>query len=480
MRRISQSLFLCALLLVGFAAGSATDIGRELMAAAETTFRGAWQGRAPPAPRLKVGRFAEIAASDAAAQRVRLFAPTLAGAVVIAGGRHRFRDHCPGDVGCLAVEYDRQGRFVHAYPFRPEAYETALVPHGFAEPVAYERAVGFDFAEHADVYAVDVYSNGDLAVTLHSRLSWPPYLGVARVDRDGRPRWYRADDGSHHWPSVAHGRLRGVGAGLEDALLVPGLGRGAGWLPGVRPRRWEVRMGRGPCAMHIVDYLHVIDGDGALLQRLSVTEALRSSPHAPALAYTINACDPLHLNSVEVLTAAGPSGLAVGDFLVSLRNLGALAVLDGGDGHLKRIWRGDFYGQHGARELAGPAGPVFLVFDNWGRHGEYEPGRLRALEARSGRVRTIHPNASSPVAVRVHSQAMGGVSVAPDGSRAIVFAHDSGQGVEIDLASGETTAVFDALDYVSGLAGTAGLADKAYRWPMKDIRYVPAPATAGR
>ena len=209
-----------------------------------------------------------------------------------------------------------------------------------------------------------------------------------------------------------------------------------------------------------------------LVQQTSVGEALLNSHHAPALSYARNACDPLHLNSVEVLTAAGPFGLAAGDFLLSLRGIGALAVLDGEDGRLKRIWRGGFYGQHGGRALSGPAGPTFLLYDNWGREGEYGPGRLLALEAAPGRERTIFPNASTPAAVGAQSHSRGGVSVAPDGSRAIVHAYLAGQAVEVDLATGETTAIFEVLDDVSALAAIADQPNQAYRWRMRDVRYV--------
>lgn len=474
---MAKSLFLGALLLLAFVAGSATDAPRKLAAAAETAFRGMWQAQHPTIP-ANGGGFVDIVPGDAATQRVQLLASNLAGSVLMAGGRGRFLDRCPGFVGCLALEYDRKGRFVHAYPFRPEAFEAATVPHGLAQPVGYERAVGFDLAEHADIFAIDSYANGDLAAVLHSKLSWPPFLGIARVDRDGQPRWYRADDGSHHWPTVAHGRLLGVGAHLEDALVVPGHRMGVGPPPGQRRSGWEKQLGRGRCAMHVTDYLSLIDGDGALLWQFSVPEVLRSSPHAPLLQYTRNACDPLHLNSVELLTAAGPSGLAAGDFLLSLRGIGALAVLDGRVGSLKRIWRGGFYGQHGARELPGRGphgGTTFLLYDNWGREGEYGPGRLLAVEAHSGRERTIFPNASSPEAVGIFSDGRAGVSVAPDGSRAIVHSYQSGQAVEVDVATGETTAVFQALD-----ADAGGQPRQAYRWQMKDIRYVMGPQTATR
>ena len=473
MGRIAKSLFLGALLLLAFVAGSTMDVGRDLMAAAEAALRGAWQSAVRPTPWIDGDGFVDLAASDAATQRVRLLAPTLAGSILIAGGRHRFADRCPGFVGCVAVEYDRRGRFVHAYPFRPEAFEAALVPHGLAEPVGNERAVGLDFAKHAEVFSIDSYSNGDLAVVFRTSLAFPPAFGIARIDRDGWPRWFR-DDGSHHWPTVAHGRLRGVGAGLRDAVVVPGWRVGDGWPPGTTGRSWDSRLGRGDCAKHLVDHVRVIDGDGVLVRQISVGEALRNSHQAPALSYARNACDPLHLNSVEVLTAAGPFGLAAGDFLLSLRGIGALAVLDGEDGRLKRIWRGGFYGQHGARELSGPAGPTFLLYDNWGREGEYGPGRLLALEAASGRARTIFPNASTPASVGIRSSLRGGVSVAPDGSRAIVHAYRAAQAVEVDLATGETTAVFQVLDDVSALAAEVDQPDQAYRWRMRDILYVSA------
>ena len=478
MRRISRWLFLGALLLLAYVAGSATDGGRKLLEAAETTFSGAWQSLRPSRLELK-GRFVDAAAGDAAAERVRLLAPTLAGSVLMAGGRHRFLDRCPGFVGCVAVEYDRHGRFVHAYPFRPEAYEAVLVPHGLAERVGYEQAVGYDFAKHADVFAIDSYANGDLVVVFYSRLSFPPTVGIARVARDGQPRWFRAD-GSHHWPTVAHGRVRGVGAGLPDAVVAPGRRVGVGWPPGRGGNKWEARMGRGPCAKHFVDYLLVIDGDGALLREIPVTKAIRDSLYAPLLEYSYNACDPLHLNSVAVLPVAGPYGLAAGDFLVSLRGVGALAVLGAEDGRLKRIWRGSFFGQHGGQVLATSGRTAFLLFDNWGREGDgREPGRLLALDVRSGREWTVFPNALGP-AVSLRSGARGGVSIAPDGSRAIVHAYASGQAVEVDLASGETTAVFRSLDDVSALPGGAAEPDRAYLWRMRDIRYVAAPPAATR
>ena len=466
----SRLAFVGALVLLAFVAGDATDGARKLWKATD----GLRQSMESP---LRLGgRFVDVMAEDAAVRRVELLAPALAGPVLMTGGRHRFMDRCPGFVGCLAVEYDRHGRFVHAYPFRPDAYESALVPHGLAKPVAHEQPPGFEFAEHADVFAVDSYSNGDLAVVLHSELSFPTALGIARVDRDGRPRWFRAD-GSHHSPTVAHGRLRGLGAGLPDAVVAAGRQAGSQPMTHLAPF-WEDALGRIPCGTYFVDYLHVIDGDGGLLGELAIAEALRDSRHAPMLAYTTNACDPLRLNSAVVLTAGGARDLAAGDFLVSLGGLGALAALDGRDGHLKGVWRGSFYGQRGARELDGPAGLSFLLFDNQGPEGEYGPGRLLAFDPRSGRERTIFPNASSRLGIRANADS--GVSVAPDGSRAIMYADETGQALEVDLGTGDVTAIFRSLDDVSALQLAAGEMGRAFQWRMRDTRYIAGPPLSAR
>lgn len=467
--RLSRLAFVGALLLLAYVVGDATDGTEKLWTEAE----GVWQRYWAP-PRLD-GQFADVEAGDAATRRVRLFAPALAGPVVVAGGRYRFMDHCPGFVGCAAVEYDRSGRFVHGYPFRPGAYEAAMVPHGLPQPVGFERGVGFDFAKRADVSTVATYSNGDLAVTVEAEGGvFPSALGIARIDREGWPRWFRAD-GSHDSVTIVRGQLRGVGAGRADLVVVPGRRMGVG--AGRRENIWEQALGRFPCERHFVDSLYVIDGDGALLRQVAVAEALQGSRHGPMLGYSRNACDPLHLNSVAVLAVDGPSGLAAGDFLVSMRDLGALAVLDGADGRLKQVWRGGFYGQHGARELAGPTGPTFLLFDSGGLDAGRRPGRLLALDPRTGRERTLFPNASSPVAAQELSRTRGGISVAPGGSRAIVHGWEGGQAVEVDLVTGEATAIFQVLDDVSALADVAGAADQAFRWPMRDIGYV---AAAGR
>lgn len=480
MRHVALLLFVVAVALLSFAAGALSDDAfsvraRTLLTAAEQAATGALAVRRHR-PTHHTHRFVDVQPSAVADHRIDLSARTLAAPVLMAGGRGRFVDHCPGFVGCLAVEFSRGGRFVHATPFRPEAFEKVAVAPDTAVPVEYERALGFDFAEHADVFSIDRYPNGDLAVVLISSFSFPAHMGIARVRRDGQPLWYRAD-GSHHWPAVARGLLRGGDERWEDAVVVPSLRIGHGWpyaedgslrIPPLEP------FGRAPCSTHFEDYLHVIAADGSLLWEVSVTDAFKNSVQAPMLNHAYNPCDPLHLNSVEVLGAAAPPGTMPGDLLVSLGFISALAVLDGQDGRVKQVYEGSFYGQHGARAFHGPDGPTLLVFDNWGTDGRYGPSRLLAYTARTGREWTVFPNAKTPSAVaELWSKIRGGVSVAPDGSRAVVAVHGAGKAVEVDLASGEVTAVFHSLHDVSHLVGPSDPGrGKAYRTNMRDVIYV--------
>lgn len=480
MRHIALFLFVVAVALLSFAAGALSNDplsqrARTLLKAAEQAATGALaafrQG-----PKHHAHRFVDANPSELADHRIDLLAKALAAPVLMAGGRGRFVEHCPGSVGCLAVEYGSDGRFVHAIPFRPEAFEKVVVAPDNAKPLEYERALGFDFVEHAQVFSIDRYPNGDLAVVLASNLSFPAHMGIARVGRDGQPLWYRAD-GSHHWPAVARGRLRGEDERWEDAVVVPSLRVGHGWpyaetgslrIPPVEP------FGRAPCWNHFEDYLHVIAGDGSLLWEVSVTDAFKNSLYAPMLNHAYHPCDPLHLNSVEVLGNAAPPGAVPGDLLVSLGFISAVAVLDGQDGRVKQVYAGSFYGQHGARAYQGPDGPAFLVFDNWGTDGRYGPSRLLAHSPRTGREWTVFPNAKTPSAVaNLWSKIRGGVSVAPDGSRALVAVYEAGKAVEVDLANGEVTAVFDSLHDVSHLVGPSSPGHgKVYRSNMPDVIYV--------
>ena len=187
------------------------------------------------------------------------------------------------------------------------------------EEYPYELAIDHSFARDAYPVGIERYANGDLLVTFQMGATAHPFGGgVARVDRDGRPVWYRRDY-SHHWPQL-----------LEDGTaLVPGTRVGDESITFEQPDG-EVATIRCDSDDPYLDTVNVVDGDGKLLKRIDLVDALVSSKFAFVLRHTRSACDPLHLNFIHLLgdDAAGAYGIAPGDLVVSLRNLSAFAILD--------------------------------------------------------------------------------------------------------------------------------------------------------
>ena len=134
--------------------------------------------------------------------------------------------------------------------------------------------------------------------------------------------------------------------------------------------------------------------DGSILAETPLLERLLASGHAAELYANALAIpelpdydDPLHLNDVEVLRAdmaAAFPQFAAGDLLVSMRNINAIAVLDGKT-LLVKWWRtGPFLRQHDPDFL--PNGHI-LVFDN----------RLGGRDRRFGESRIVEIDPKNPV-----------------------------------------------------------------------------------
>lgn len=164
----------------------------------------------------------------------------------------------------------------------------------------------------------------------------------------GQIRWYRKDF-SHHWPHITD----------NDVALVPGAKTGRGeWL--------DFRVGNTASQeirhLHCTegffdDYINVIDGDGRLLEEVSILDAIVESPYVTILTKAWdNDCDPTHLNFVHMIdqNAAGIEGIQPGDLVVSLRNLYAFGIIDRDTRELKRLVRGSFVMQHAVHHLEKP------------------------------------------------------------------------------------------------------------------------------
>ena len=387
------------------------------------------------------GEFVSIAPNSVKARRFEFFASDgLNDPILVPGGPGRFREYCPGYVGCLAVEYAGHGKVRHAYPYLPDEIEKkALVSF------PYEKPLRFSFLHEVYITGISRYPNGDLLVVFQAD-GFPFGYGAARINRDGRPIWYRRDY-SHHQSHITRG----------DVALVPSLRVGEG--PGSELIQLRRRLTSGDsdntklfyyCSKPYLDFAHVIDGAGRLLKEIPVLDQLIESPYAAVLKYT-DPCDPTHLNFVHEVgeDTGGVDGIEPGDLVVSLRNLHAFAILDRDTHRLKRLVRGGFFGQHNVMHLEGTK---FLMFDNLGRDETHGRSRLLMVDVADGTETTIFPNDATPERLRnLSSRKSGGIAISPDHRRVIVTFSLNGQVIEVRLTDGAVLTAFTSLHDVSHL-----------------------------
>ena len=400
------------------------------------------------------GRFVTVPPDSVEAQRFEFItAQALPDPILVWGGINQFAEYCPGHVGCLAVEYAGRGDVRYAYPYRPKAIEQAAIVS-----LPYEQPFWFSFQKNAYPFGISRYSNGDLLVVFYFYFSFPYAGGVARITRDGHPVWYRQDY-SHHVPSLTD----------DDVALVPAMRIGEG--PLVLNVTKEVTITL-TCQKMILDFVRVLDGDGRLLEEISILDAIIQSPYAGILANT-KACDPTHLNFVHRLgeNALGPNGIGPGDLVVSLRDLHAFGILDRKSRRLKKLVRLGFLGQHAVTHLTGSK---FLMFDNLGTDGLHGPSRLLMVDVADGTETTIFPNDATPKRLRgFFNLTKGMISISPDRRRAIVTFTHEGKAVEVRLADGAVLTAFTALHDVSHVDHLPEERTRnAFRYQLPGVSYI--------
>ena len=390
--------------------------------------------------------FADVPPERTVANRFQFVAgDSLSGPVLWQGGHYQFLEYCP-DGGCLAVEYTATGEVAHAYPFRNEELEQAAAA-AHSDEFPYEVSPTASFTRNVHMFGISRYANGDLLVVFNQKHAFPFGGGVARIDRDGHPVWFRRDY-SHHWPHIDD----------DDDALVPGMLVGSESISFKQGRRLEktLTLKCGTNRPHL-DTIGIIDGNGQLLKRINLLNALRDSPFAYIMQSASGplwdrvGCDSLHLNFVHRLgdDAGGTWGLAPGDLVVSLRNISAFAILDGESGRVKRLVRGSFFYQHSVQHLTGA---TFLMFDNYGHDGTYGPSRLLMIDLADSRETTLFPNDQTPEPLRnLFSDIRGTIDISPDRRQVLVSFTQAGKAVEVRLADGAVLNVFHSLHDVSNL-----------------------------
>ena len=389
-------------------------------------------------------KFIDVSPEIALPNRIEFIADNkLDDSVLWYGGRFQFTEYCP-EYGCLAVEYTNTGEVAHAYPLRPDELEKAAVS---SEEFPYEISPSFSFARDTGPIGISRYPNGDLLVIFHHRNDnvFPYGGGVARIDRDGYPIWFRRDY-SHHHPYLLDNDVALVpGFRLSDQSITLSI-RGKG---DDEPKL--VKLCRSKSDKLLIDTVKIIDGDGQLLQEIDLIDVLQKSHLSAVLLHTSRSCNPLHLNYIHRLRedVGGAWGMAPGDLVVSLRNLSAFAILDREQGHVKRLVQGTFFQQHNVRHLTGS---TFLMFDNLGSDQIGGPSRLLMIDLANGQETTLFPNDNTPEPLRgLFANVAGKIDISPDRRRVIVVFTYQGVAVEVRISDGTVLNVFTALHDVSDL-----------------------------
>lgn len=371
---------------------------------------------------------------------------------LMSGDVYAYRTYCPR-TGCLAAEFDRRGRLVHAYPYHAEEFaakQTVSLP--------YEAAL-FDYAKDVYVNGLAKLPNGDLIVVFHQSETFPYGGGVARVDRDGHVIWFHHDY-SNHWPTLLNSR--------EIATVSQKIVHGASFV------RQKLRSYDEDCKEDFgSDIIRIVDTDGNLVQEIGVLDALMASPYRSAFYVMDQPCDPTHVNYVRPVTpaiAAAVHGAAEGDLLVSIRNINAFAVIRRKDGKILQMFKGSFQHQHGVTPLGNSTEVV--MFDNWGTDRDTGPSRLLIYDLATGHERVVVPNKALPRDA-IFSSAKGQIDISADGSRVLVAVTKKGIGYEVRLADGAVLTKFDNLQNVSGIDFMPDSRQtKAARFQIPGIYYV--------
>lgn len=377
----------------------------------------------------------DVAADSLQARRVRLAeaGTSLGGTVLAVGGPKHYRERCPETGACAAVEFSGQGEVVRAWPFDARA----LLEAGAAgASLGHEVAFGVESAEALGVMSVAPFQNGDLLVVLIFLYGhYPSYYGMARIDGEGRALWVRRDY-SHHEPLVA----------TADTVWVPGMTLAEG--PVKAPPFVDL-----PCDDVTLDVIRAVDGAGRIAKEMPLLDIVVGSRWAPVLHRPSQPCDPFHLNSIAFVQedVSGLPGVLPGDFVLSLKNLDAFAVVGRESGELKRWVRGSFDGQHSVRHLGGSK---FILFDNRFAFGRAPPegSRVLIVDAATGEETTLFPRDLDRFA-GWHSFNNGRISLSPDATRVLASYSRIGRGVEIRLEDGAVLAEFDDLHDVRGVPG---------------------------
>jgi hypothetical protein len=255
--------------------------------------------------------------------------------------------------GHRAVLIGMDGAVVHEWqlPFSAIWDETAAVKTPQPDPLIYFRKA-------------HLYPNGDLLAIYEAAGDTPWGYGLVKMDKDSRPIWKYLQHAHHDLDVGSDGRIYVLTHEIRSN---------------------EIRYWRHLAPPRIDDFVVVLSPDGEELQKVSVVDAFIASPYARMVNqvawYTEG--DYFHTNSIDVLDPAAAAALMPGarqPVLLSMRELGAIGILDLADERFGWALRGPWVGQHDPDLLANGN---MLLFDNYGHYGAGGISRVIEFDPRS-------------------------------------------------------------------------------------------------
>jgi hypothetical protein len=205
-----------------------------------------------------------------------------------------------------------------------------------------------------------VYPNGDL-LAIYEGVGDTPYgYGMVKLDRNSEVIWSYLANAHHDFDIGPDGRIYLLTHEFVDQPL----------------KGYEVL-----ASPRLDDFLVVLSPDGEELKKIPLLHVVIASKYQHMLhtVAPVALADPLHTNTVDVITPEVADNFAVGkagQILLSFRELGALGVLDVDSEQLVWAVRAYWLGQHDPDVL--PNGNI-LLFDNFGNYDGPE-GRSRVIE----------------------------------------------------------------------------------------------------
>jgi len=240
-----------------------------------------------------------------------------------------------------------------------------------------------------------LYPNGDVAAIYGG-------LGIVKLDKDSKVSWaYRAEH-VHHDLEV-----------LEDGTLYT-LTRKGTFAPELNPRQKVV-----------LDYIIALDDStGEVLREWSVFDSILDSPYRPLIQRMRRRGDVLHTNTIEVLDgrhAANHPAFAKGNFLISMLNIDAIAIIDPRKEAVVWALQGMWSHQHQ---------PLFLddgrmlIFDN---RGFGKRSRVLEFDPLTKEVAWLHGEEDSEF---FYTALLGSVQRLPNGNT-LITESDNGRAFEV-------------------------------------------------